>query len=347
MKSRIVWSQKAVWKKEWKQDTLLIYDLNLEAFAESRAWIRKFPARYGVRGGEAVKSIDAFPSHLRKITELAAPFSTRKMTVIVAGGGSVGDFGGFVASIFKRGVRLIHVPTTWLAALDSAHGGKTALNVAGSKNQIGNFYPADEIHVFRSFLMKQPAARLREAAGEYLKMALLVGGPLFTAKWTRNNLATQMWRRLPSVAQAKMRIVAKDPLEKKGLRHLLNLGHTMGHVFESESDLPHGLAVAYGLVFALIFSKRKGVCAEKDFEKILRHPLWSLYLPSPDYLKAMALPPARVRKQLLRDKKSVGSARLRFIFMKGPGRPVIKDVPVEEIVAEMRRQSTRLRGLYA
>ena len=73
------------------------------------------------------------------------------MSIAVLGGGSVGDFGGFVASIFKRGVRLVQIPSTWLAAIDSAHGGKTALNVEGVKNQIGTFYPAEKIYFSEEF----------------------------------------------------------------------------------------------------------------------------------------------------------------------------------------------------
>lgn len=351
------WSQKSVWPKSWKHDTVLLYDKHLEKYPGCRAWIRKFEVRLALKGGEGVKSLDQFPRVMNQIVKLTSGMASRKMTVVVAGGGSIGDFGGFVASVLKRGVNLVQVPTTWLAAIDSAHGGKTAMNVAGSKNQIGTFYPASDVYIFREFLMHQPMERALEACAEYLKMALLVGGPLFQAKWPKRldprdpsahkELAQALWRNLPLAVKAKMQIVKRDPREQKGIRHLLNLGHTGGHVFEAELGWPHGLAVAYGLVFAATYSRYLKITPKPAFEKIIRHPLWSLYLPSPNYLEGLALPEAKVLQHLARDKKSDRAKSVRFIFLKGAGRPVIREVAIQAVADEFVRQRNLLRGLYA
>ena len=92
-----------------------------------------FPQRYGVCAGEDLKDLAAFPKHVEHLLEIAAPLPQSRLSVVALGGGSVGDFAGFFASVFKRGVPLQQIPSTWLAAIDSAHGGKNALNVGRAK----------------------------------------------------------------------------------------------------------------------------------------------------------------------------------------------------------------------
>ncbi|MBX2987711.1 MAG: hypothetical protein KF802_07415 [Bdellovibrionaceae bacterium] len=335
--SKVFFHQQAPWSPSWGEDCLLIFDRRLSRHPSFARWSRRFPAAYAVTAGESLKDIGVFPKHVKAISRLAGPMASRRLTIVVAGGGSVGDFGGFVASVFKRGVRLVQVPTTWLAAIDSAHGGKNGLNVGGAKNQIGTIYPAAEIHVVRAFLETQGPERAREAAGEILKINLLKKIP--SAKG-------DLWRSLPRVIAGKMSIVRRDPLEKSGVRHLLNFGHTMGHVFEAALSLPHGSAVGYGLVFAVAYSRAKGLCAAKDYEKIIADPLWSLFIPSRDYLDCLGLPPARVKGLLLKDKKRTAGDKLRFIFLKKPGQPVIREVGVDEILRELKRQKDLLRSVY-
>src|SRR5690606_32869940 len=118
--------------------SLVIYDQILARVSpQFRTWVNQFPFRYAVKSGETLKDLEAFAQHARKLSKIAEPLAPRQMTVVAVGGGSVGDFAGFFASIYKRGVSLIHVPSTWLAAVDSSHGGKTALNSFGAKNQFG------------------------------------------------------------------------------------------------------------------------------------------------------------------------------------------------------------------
>ncbi len=135
---------------------LVVYDKKLAKNEVVAKWLKEFALVYPVSAGEDLKDISSFASHVKKIFKLITPFSSRGICVVSLGGGSVGDFSGFLASVLKRGVPLVHVPSTLLAAVDSAHGGKTALNVSDFKNQIGTFYPADAILIVRSLFETCP-----------------------------------------------------------------------------------------------------------------------------------------------------------------------------------------------
>jgi 3-dehydroquinate synthase len=171
---------------------------------------------------------------------------------------------GFFASVYRRGLRLVHVPSTWLAAIDSSHGGKTALNLRGVKNQIGTFYPADETYLVKSILMALPEQSAKDAVGEFAKIALIDGGP-----WTRilrgsgasrrHLTSAWLWKLLSVAIESKLRVVRRDPLETNGIRQLLNLGHTFGHVLEAELGFSHGRSVGLGLLFAVDVSESLGV----------------------------------------------------------------------------------------
>lgn len=215
IQSQLFFLNRAPLKSEWGENIILIYDSFLDS-TPYRQFIQKFPIRYKVTGGEQLKSIDALPGHLRKLSQLSSPLQSRDLTFVVLGGGSVGDFGAFVASIFKRGVRLVMIPSTWLAAIDSSHGGKTALNINGTKNQIGSFYPASEVYLFRDLLLDQPPRRVQEAFGEVVKMGLIAGGPLWKKiSCLKNFDSKKLWLMLPQLIAEKYKIVKKDPFEKR------------------------------------------------------------------------------------------------------------------------------------
>lgn len=324
------------------EETLLIYDKYLAKKSPAfRKWVKGFKLSYAVQAGEGLKSVENFPQHIKALVKLCENTSSRKLTLVVAGGGSVGDFGGFVASVLKRGVGLVHVPSTWLAAIDSAHGGKTALNVAGSKNQIGTFYPAQKTILVKPLLLAQPAERTFEAFSEIIKIALLQGGD-FWAKFRKESEVTGdvLWKYLPQAVEGKLRIVKKDPEEKSGYRHLLNLGHTVGHVFESYYELPHGIAVNYGIDFALRWSARKGLLSAKNEEDLRSAPV-SAFLLSAERDHLLSAKDSVLKKWsqlLLQDKKKNSSRKIRFIFLKKPGTSHIEEVSVDEILMEILRQ---------
>jgi 3-dehydroquinate synthase len=328
-------------------DVFLIYDRIFDRQAKVKSWIRKFPHRYAVKSGESLKDLKHFPAHMKSIAQKTQGLSSRQLKIIVLGGGSVGDFGGFVASIYKRGVELIHVPSTWLAAMDSAHGGKTALNLENAKNQVGTFYPASQIYMIKPLLMAQPPERGFEAVGEVIKMALLAGGPLYAKLNAAKRLdAKTLWQLLPLVVREKYKIVAKDPLETKGLRHVLNFGHTLGHVFEAHYEIPHGIAVLAGLQFALEWSHQRGLMTEPEYLKMMRAPFWkpavAAKLKSPwkglTMLGLLSEKPGVFQKYLQQDKKKSDPQTLRFVFLKKPGVAVIDSVKLQEFPSEIHRQ---------
>jgi 3-dehydroquinate synthase len=314
---------------------VLVYDRRLTRRLEGfTPWSRRFPARYPVRAGEELKAVDAFPEHIRKLVERTGGFGRSESVLVCAGGGSVGDFGGFAASVLRRGVGLVHVPSTWLSAIDSAHGGKTALNVAGAKNQIGTFYPADAVHLVKNLLFSQPRARAEEALSEFVKVALIDGGPWAKRVLTSPLLGADLvWTHLKSAIQAKMRVVEADPEETGGHRQILNFGHTLGHVLEAHHGLAHGTAVAQGQFFALDWSRSKVRLSEDDHAAF--HALLARHTgqePGPGRLPKI---PNRTFLTLLgRDKKSDALTGVTFVFLKGLGRPIRRRVSHQEVAEQ-------------
>lgn len=325
------------------EEVLVIYDqILIKKIKGFSGWVKKANANYPVKAGESLKDVQKFPQHILKLTKTLEGLSSRKLTVVVIGGGSVGDFGGFVASIMKRGLRLIHIPSTWLAAIDSSHGGKTGLNVGGAKNQVGTFYPAERVFLVRDLLLGQPESRAFEGFAELIKMALLTGGPLWRSVAAENKVNGQMlWRHLKSAIEGKLKFVSRDPEEKSGLRHVLNLGHTVGHVFESAFQLPHGIAINYGLRFALNWSAHSGVMSRKDYSRIMIEPVMAYLLSArrDDLLTMNGAQEARFRKLLLSDKKKTKASSVRFVFLKKQGTFSIQEVTVDQIITEMKRQA--------
>ena len=315
---------------------VLIYDRKLVRLVPGfKAWASRFPASWPVTAGERLKSVRNFPSAVERLAKIAGGWPPRETVIVAVGGGSVGDFAGFLASVFKRGVRLQHLPSTWLSALDSAHGGKTALNVGGFKNQIGTFYAAERTLLCRPLLGGQPRARAREATGELAKIALIDGGAWARRLKVREGREGEaIWKALSPAIEAKLRIVRRDPRETSGGRQVLNLGHTFGHVLESELGLAHGDAVAHGLDFALAWSAHRRLLSQPAFEDLRSFHREGMFFRSPP---PPPLSERKLRAALSQDKKRERSG-IVFIFVRGWGRTERVTVTIDEIVAEARRQ---------
>lgn len=322
-------------KPKNREQILLIYDKVLaKTFGP---WINDFPNKYAVKSGESLKDLRKFPLHISKILKLVEGIPRSELKVFALGGGSVGDFSGFVASVLYRGVGFVQIPTTWLAAVDSAHGGKTALNVDHFKNQIGTFFPAQEIWISKKFLLTQPDERAKEAFGEVVKIGLLEGGQFWDQILKMRAEGEAIWAILPKAVHAKWKVVLKDPQELKGQRLILNLGHTLGHVFESRLGLPHGKAVAMGLQFALNWSKKRGDLPGKVLKQLVRwqkEQVWPSDVEVGQALSRIKKPEVALRK----DKKKSAKDHVKFVFSKGPGIPLIKDVSIQDILKEIQRQ---------
>ena len=188
---------------------------------------------------------------------------TRHSLVINLGGGMVTDLGGFAASTFKRGVKFINIPTTLLAMVDASVGGKTGINFNGLKNESGVFNNADCVILDTDFLKTMDSENLCSGYAEMLKHGLISNDSLWNELVTFDILAPdfdQLRRMVADSVKVKERIVEEDPLEH-GIRKALNVGHTVGHAFESfalkRKPVLHGYAVAYGIVCELYLSARK------------------------------------------------------------------------------------------
>lgn len=318
---------------------LLILDRALES--KWKDVIENWRFVYKVDAGEQLKELIAASSHIQKMCELWGNAAHRSSRVIVAGGGSVGDFGGFFASVLKRGVRLVHVPTTWLAAIDSAHGGKTALNVGEIKNQLGTFYPADQVYIFKNVLFELPQERAIDGFGEAFKIFLLWEPAFLDQLFQKsvNDLRDLIWQHLEALVSTKYDIVIRDPYEQSGVRKKLNLGHTFGHALEAATGEPHGLCVLQGLIFALRWSIVKKDLPQSVFDSCLsfinkcKIPIWE------EQTQHYRFSATELKSLLLADKKALDGQEVDFIFLRNVGQDVAEKVPVDAIVAEARRQN--------
>jgi 3-dehydroquinate synthase len=331
--------------KEIAEHPIVIFDRQLLKNADLKRWLEKFPNRCAVEAGEDLKQLSSFEHQVNRILKIVERLQVKNITFVGIGGGSVGDFVGFLASVFKRGVPLIHIPSTWLAAIDSSHGGKTALNAGGYKNQIGSFYPAKRVILSRSLLFTQTPARVTEAMGEVLKTVLLSGGSLWNSISQESRFDEKiLWSYLTQLVEFKYKIVKRDPLEKKGLRYSLNLGHTFGHIFEATHKIPHGVAVNMGLRMAIEFSAEKGLLKDQDRKKVYESPLMSGYLAKPTEVLKYLRKTKELSSFLLQDKKISKKGCLHFVFLVKPGKPKVLEVPVQEMIAFAKRLSDR--GLW-
>ncbi len=222
--------------------------------------------RIVIGAGDVHKTIETLASVWKELSDHGA---TRHSLLINLGGGMATDLGGFAASTFKRGIPFINIPTTLLAMVDAAVGGKTGINFNGLKNEVGAFAPADSVIIDAEFLKSLDDENLRSGYAEMLKHGLISSvshwAELVNFDLARPDYAA-LQRMIDQSVRIKERIVEQDPKEK-GIRKALNLGHTVGHAFESlalEQGQPrlHGYAVAWGLVCELYFS-----CIKTGFPK--------------------------------------------------------------------------------
>ena len=201
---------------------------------------------------------------------------TRRSLVINLGGGMVTDLGGFAAATFKRGVRFINVPTTLLGAIDAAVGGKTGFNFGGLKNEIGAFAPASDVIISTRFFDTLPMREMKSGFAEVIKHAMLSYHDEFMRLLNHDFGAPidhdGLLERLRKSVQVKVEIVARDP-DEQGERQALNFGHTVGHAFDSlaiqrDKPVPHGYAVAWGLVTEAVLSHMKLQFPSEDVHRL-------------------------------------------------------------------------------
>lgn len=289
------------------------------------------PELVAVKGGEGAKSLGTAGDLYAWLADQRAE---RRDTVVALGGGVIGDLAGFVAATYLRGMALVQVPTTVLAQVDSAVGGKTAVNLPQGKNLVGAFHPARLTLIDIAFLDALPERELHNGWAEVIKTAVIFDGAMFEELEDTTPEAMERGQLLDVLSRCvhlKMKIVEEDPTEN-GVRMLLNFGHTIGHAIESASGYEtylHGEAVSIGMVGAIDLSHRLGLI-DRDLVERIERSLARNGLPL-RYAKTL-LTARRLLDAAASDKKSQGG-KLRWILSTGLGSTKIaSDVPDELVL---------------
>ncbi|MFZ0456086.1 MAG: 3-dehydroquinate synthase [Ignavibacteriaceae bacterium] len=268
------------------KNILIIIDKNVKEYWEE--YIKKpfinYQNRieyYFLKPGESSKSY----IELNRIYSFLLDNNFGRDTLVLAiGGGVTGDLGGYVASTFMRGVQLVHVPTTLLAAVDSSIGGKTGINFHSKKNMIGTFYQPESVLIDTNFISSLPRKEITSGLGEIIKYAFLSDDDFFDYlkenidKVYHNDEAIINNLILKS-ALIKASVVSQDEKEA-GLRKILNLGHTFAHAIESDLNfgIKHGEAVIAGIISALYLANKTGILKKDRMRDYLSLPL-KIHLP--------------------------------------------------------------------
>ena len=274
-----------------------------------------------VPGDESAKNIRHAEEVWSQMVELGCD---RSSILLAMGGGVVGDLGGFVAATYMRGIPFIQLPTTLLAMVDSAIGGKTAVNLAAGKNLVGAIYQPKAVLVDPGFLQTLPKRNVISSLAEAIKYGFIRDSSIFdTIEAGFDDLVSLNDQALLSEIIAKSckikaQIVSNDQFEN-GERRLLNYGHTIGHAFETIQDyggLYHGEAVLYGMKCSNFISHKKGLISDEQFNRA-QSVLHRFELPE---LGVVA--PERVLEIVSHDKKNI-NGKLNFILIDDIGNGIV------------------------
>ncbi|HOT59105.1 MAG TPA: 3-dehydroquinate synthase family protein [Spirochaetia bacterium] len=276
--------------------------------------------------GECAKSFTTVKKILKKITR--SQFD-RSCSLIGIGGGALCDTVGFTASIYMRGISAVYVPTTLLAQIDAAYGGKTAINFMGIKNLVGTFHNPHKIISDSAFIESQNTREYYSGLGEVLKYAIGFDSELFST--VKNNYESIIQRDthvldtiITTCTSIKDSIVKHDMYDAH-VRKKLNLGHTFGHAYEQAIHLSHGHAVALGIVASSILSKNMGILPANDFFEIINcMKLYGFNTSLPRLTKKM--------KTLLIHDKKILNKTIDFIIIEKIGKTDIINLELTKVL---------------
>lgn len=275
-----------------------------------------------VKAGEGLKNFETIFPIYGKMLEAGID---RDSTLIALGGGTIGDVGGFIASTFLRGISWIGIPTTLLSQVDSAIGGKTGINHPLGKNLVGTFHQPSMVICDTGLLRTLSNRELISGLGETLKYGLTFDRKFFEyakINWSAAmSLESETINRLVKKAvEWKAKAIIKDEFDKKGVREVLNFGHTFGHALESVTKykkFQHGEAVIWGMRFALALSQICGTLSLQSFESA------DIFLSE---IKIPSLPkvdPQKIFSAMARDKK-IKDGKVRFVLLKEIGKTILE-----------------------
>lgn len=245
---------------------------------------------------------------------------TRRGLLICIGGGALTDMGGFAAATYKRGMSYINVPTTLLAMIDAASGGKTGINYRGIKNSIGTFAAPRATILCPEWLSTLSPQQILSGFAEMLKTGLIDGQALWNGllQYDLDKMDTASLSPLIADCMAvKQRIVAQDPQEN-GMRKVLNFGHTFGHALERKMQVPHGYAVLYGMIAELYLSVTRLGCPREPLQQLTR--LMLQYYGKP---KCKCSDRDQLLALMQQDKKNEHAVDINCTLLQAVGAPLI------------------------
>lgn len=289
--------------------------------------------------GESLKSLNKISRIAESLTQLHLP---RDTPLIALGGGTLGDSIGFLASIYKRGTPWTFIPTTLLSMIDSAHGGKTAVNLANGKNLLGSFHEPNDILIHLNWLRTLHNRDLVSGHAEMIKVALLTSRSEFLrvqaldlSKLTTADIQTSI--------DNKMNWVRGDENDHNGQREALNLGHTLAHAIEQATHYKvfrHGEAVLAGLIVELIISKKLGLTSTTYYDEVL--PLLLQKIPANSF--ARYLLSSGILNSAANDKKN-RTDKVRIVYAKNYAQPQKLDLTLKELSPLIRFSAKILQNL--
>src|SRR5271169_5509928 len=288
---------------------------------------------------------------LSQIEKLAAKLvkrgADRRSVILALGGGVVGDVGGFLASVFMRGVPVVQIPTTLLAQVDSAIGGKTAVNLASGKNLIGTFHQPLAVLVDPDVLATLPEREYRSGLFEAMKYGVIRSPAIFELMESKRDSLLRrdgglLEKLIAECTRVKADVVSADERES-GERRILNFGHTIGHALEAETEykkLLHGEAVGWGMMAAALI----GYALDRTDSLTAQRIIANVFAYGP--LPKLKLQGRRILQRLLADKKTVGGVP-HFVLASTMGKvEVVSDVP-QRVILHAIEEMTHLSAARA
>ncbi|MFA5260973.1 MAG: 3-dehydroquinate synthase [Candidatus Omnitrophota bacterium] len=286
-------------------------------------------------GEESKSAAQAF----NLIEQVAGYNVKRKIFIVAFGGGVIGDLAGYVAAAYRRGVPYVQIPTTFLAQIDSAIGGKVAIDLPSGKNLVGAFYQPKLVFSDVALLSTLDQRQIRNGLAEVIKYGAICDRNFFDFVYNNADKllaldAKALKEVVASCSRIKAKIVMNDEREIKGMRTILNFGHTIGHAIETANrykDYQHGEAVALGMRVAAGISVRLGLIGPNSAEKI-NNLITAVGLP--ERIKYVSL--SDILKYMEHDKKFTGKKN-RFVLLTGIGSvKVMEGVDLKEIEAAIK-----------
>jgi 3-dehydroquinate synthase len=286
-----------------------------------------------VPSGEQHKNLDTCSSIWEEMTRLQL---SRQALLINVGGGVIGDMGGFCAGVYKRGIAFVQVPTTLLSQVDASVGGKTGVDFMGFKNHLGVFQVPEKVFIFPAFLQTLSPREIRSGYAEIIKHWLIAKASSFEEQKTVGLKAIDWTSLIRESVAIKAGVVIADPLEK-GLRKILNFGHTVGHAIETfflnqdGPDLLHGEAIAIGMICEGYLSAQKSLLTASELKSIEAFVL-SVY----GKVEIRDADLQAVSELALQDKKNTGTT-IKCTLLNGIGQAVYdQPISLEDIQDSIR-----------